>query len=83
MVNSFVENSKLFFPERLMKSLKAGLDAGGEAGPVHSAGIKVVDNTSWPLIDLRIDWSDNDPIDELNKLWKAYEPQCKIINQEH
>ena len=77
MINSFVENSNLFFPERLMISLKAGLDAGGEAGPVHSAGIKVVDDTSWPLIDLRIDWSDNDPINELYKLWKAYEPQMQ------
>jgi uncharacterized Ntn-hydrolase superfamily protein len=75
MVDSFKNNSNLFFPERLMLSLKAGLTAGGEEGPIHSAGIKVVDDTAWPLIDLRIDWSDNDPIEELYKLWKAYEPQ--------
>jgi uncharacterized Ntn-hydrolase superfamily protein len=75
MVDSFKDNSNLFFPERLMLSLKAGLTAGGEEGSIHSAGIKVVDDTAWPLIDLRIDWSDNDPIEELYKLWKAYEPQ--------
>ena len=75
MVDSFKNNSNLFFPERLMLSLKAGLTAGGEEGSIHSAGIKVVDDTSWPLIDLRIDWSDNDPIEELYKLWKAYETQ--------
>jgi uncharacterized Ntn-hydrolase superfamily protein len=75
MVKSFNDNSNLFFPERLMLSLKAGLITGGEEGPVHSAGIKVVSDTSWPLIDLRIDWSDNDPIEELYKLWKTYEPQ--------
>tara|TARA_Y100000741_G_scaffold257020_1_gene198169 strand:- start:832 stop:1509 length:678 start_codon:yes stop_codon:yes gene_type:complete len=75
MVDSFKNNSNLFFPERLMLSLKAGLTAGGEEGSIHSAGIKVVDDTAWPLIDLRIDWSDNDPIEELYKLWKAYEPQ--------
>ena len=75
MVDSFKNNSNLFFPERLMLSLKAGLTAGGEEGSIHSAGIKVADDTAWPLIDLRIDWSDNDPIEELYKLWKAYEPQ--------
>ena len=75
MVESFNDNSNLFFPERLMLSLKAGLISGGEEGPVHSAGIKVAGDTSWPLIDLRIDWSDNNPIKELYKLWKAYEPQ--------
>ena len=73
--NYIKNNSNLFFPERLMLSLKAGLTAGGEEGSIHSAGIKVADDTAWPLIDLRIDWSDNDPIEELYKLWKAYEPQ--------
>jgi hypothetical protein len=38
-----------------------GPAAGGEAGPVHSAGLKVADRLDWPLVDLRIDWAD-DPI---------------------
>ena len=29
------------------------------------------------IIDLRIYWSDKDPINELYKLWKAYEPQIQ------
>ena len=50
---------------------------GGEAGPVHSAAVKVVDDYSWPLVDLRIDWSEDDPIGELAALWQAYEPQMQ------
>ncbi|KGT47210.1 MULTISPECIES: DUF1028 domain-containing protein [unclassified Acinetobacter] len=62
--------------ERLMTALKAGLAAGGEAGPVHSAGLLVVDKVEWPVINLRVDWSDT-PIEDLHQLWKVYEPQVE------
>lgn len=62
--------------DRLMTTLEAGLAAGGEAGPVHSAGLKVVDRLDWPLVDLRVDWSDN-PIKDLRDLWTIYEPQMQ------
>lgn len=61
--------------ERLMTALEAGLAAGGEAGPVHSAGLKIVDKLSWPYIDLRIDWSEN-PVAELRSALRVYEPQA-------
>ena len=60
---------------RLLHSLQAGLDAEGEEGDVHSAGLLVVDKMSFPLVDLRVDWDDGDPIATLTELWKAYEPQ--------
>lgn len=60
--------------ERLMRALEAGLRAGGEAGPVHSAGLKVADRLSWPLVDLRIDWAD-DPVGMLRAAWDVYAPQ--------
>lgn len=63
--------------ERLMLALKAGYAAGGEAGEVHSAGLLVMDKVTWPVVDLRVDWSENDPIDELYRLWKYYEPQVE------
>ena len=59
---------------RLLDALQAGERAGGEAGDVHSAGLLVVDKLEWPIIDLRVDWSDQ-PIPELIALWKIYEPQ--------
>lgn len=60
--------------ERLMLALEAGLRAGGEAGPVHSAGLKVADRLSWPLVDLRIDWAE-DPVGMLRAAWEVYAPQ--------
>lgn len=62
--------------ERLLHALQAGLAAGGEAGPVHSAGLLVVDKLEWPVINLRVDWSDT-PIEDLYQLWKVYEPQVE------
>ena len=59
---------------RLRDALQAGIDAGGEAGPVHSANLIVAHAQSWPLVDLRIDW-DDDPVGRLAELWRAYEPE--------
>jgi uncharacterized Ntn-hydrolase superfamily protein len=66
--------------ERLMQALEAGLAAGGEAGPVHSAGLKVADRLDWPLIDLRIDWAE-DPIGMLRAAWEVYAPQMAAYVQ--
>lgn len=73
MVEAFT-GAKGHLGERLMLALEAGLKAGGEAGPVHSAGLKVADRLSWPLVDLRIDWAD-DPIGMLRAAWDTYAPQ--------
>ncbi len=66
--------------DRLMAALEAGLAAGGEAGPVHSAGLKVADRLSWPLVDLRSDWSDS-PIADLRTAWQVYRPQMAAYVQ--
>lgn len=62
-------------PDRLVKSLAAGLAAGGEAGPVRSAALKVVGDVSWAIVDLRVDWHEACPIYALDQLWQAYRPQ--------
>ncbi len=61
--------------DRLLLGLEAGIVAGGEMGPVHSAGLLVVHEQSWPLVDLRIDWSDDNPIRPLKRLWEDFQPQ--------
>lgn len=66
--------------DRLMAALEAGLAAGGEEGPVHSAGLKLADTLSWPLADLRIDWAD-DPIGMLRAAWQTYRPQMAAYVQ--
>lgn len=67
--------------DRLMAALQAGLAAGGEAGPVHSAGLKIADRLSWPLVDLRIDWSESGPIEALAQAWDVYRPQMMAYVQ--
>ncbi|WP_054688107.1 DUF1028 domain-containing protein [Pantoea stewartii] len=62
---------------RLLAALQAGVAAGGEAGPLHSAALKLVDDYPWPLVDLRIDWTGHDPVGQLTQLWLAYEPQME------
>lgn len=60
--------------ERLLAGLEAGLAAGGEAGPLHSAGLSVVRNVPWPVTDLRVDWSET-PIEDLAELLAIWLPQ--------
>jgi uncharacterized Ntn-hydrolase superfamily protein len=76
MVNAF-ETATGELTSRLIDALAAGLAAGGEAGPLHSAAVKVVDDYTWPLVDLRVDWADEHPIEALRALWVAYEPQME------
>ena len=41
---------------------------------MHSAGLLVVDTVPWPVADLRVDWREEDPIEELARLWQRWEP---------
>lgn len=61
--------------DRLIAAMRAAVAAGGEEGPVHSAGMKLVDKVSWPVADLRVDWSEDCPIERLAALWELYKPQ--------
>lgn len=67
--------------DRLLGALQAGLEAGGEAGPVHSAGMKLVDAVSWPVADLRCDWTEDCPIRQLGVAWEIYKPQLDAYIQ--
>jgi len=74
MVAAFASSPDRHLGDRLIAALEAGLDAGGEEGPVRSAGLVVCDTQSWPLADLRVDW-DDEPIERLAQLWQLYRPQ--------
>jgi len=63
--------------DRLLAAMHAAMAAGGEAGPVHSAALKIAGELTWPLVDLRVDWADSDPIGVLDGLWQAYRPQMQ------
>lgn len=74
MVEAF-EQADGGLPDRLLAAMHAAMAAGGEAGPVHSAAMSVVSDLVWPVVDLRVDWAEENPIGELDNLWRAYAPQ--------
>ena len=67
--------------DRLIAAMRAGVAAGGEAGPVHSAGMRLVDKVDWPVADLRVDWTDDCPIEGIARLWELYKPQLAAYVQ--
>ena len=75
------ESSTGHLGDRLIAAMRAGVAAGGEAGPVHSAGLRLVDKVSWPVADLRCDWTEDCPIEALASLWDIYKPQLAAYVQ--
>ena len=75
MTDAFAANADQHLAERLLRSLEAGLASGGEEGPVHSAALIVYHEQEFPLVNLRVDWDDENPIKVLRRLWEDYKPQ--------
>jgi uncharacterized Ntn-hydrolase superfamily protein len=77
MVGAFETSSSEHVGDRLLAALRAGRDAGGEEGPVRSCGLIVVDRVPWYVTDLRVDWSEGDPVEDLASLWDLWQPQAE------
>ena len=74
--------------DRIVAALRAGRDAGGGLERMRSAGLRLVRDVSWPVADLRVDWTDGDPVEELAALWARYAPQldafvARALDPEH
>ena len=80
IVDGFLSSSG-HIGDRLIAAMRVGLAAGGEAGPVHSAGMKIVDKVNWPVADLRCDWTEDCPIDNIATAWNIYKPQLDAYVQ--
>jgi len=76
MARIFERDPALPLAERLVQGLEAGLAAGGELKPVMSAALLVVHEQEFPLVDLRVDWTDA-PIATLRRLWTEYAPMVE------
>lgn len=74
MLTGYADSPSAVFEGRLLDGLRAAQAAGGEAGPVHSAGLVVVEDVPWAVTDLRVDYAD-DPIEDLAQLWQVWQPQ--------
>ncbi|MBS7538923.1 DUF1028 domain-containing protein [Ancylobacter lacus] len=75
MVAAFEAEPEAHLGARILAAMQAAVAAGGEEGPVHSAGMLLVDTVGWPVADLRVDWTEGDPIAELAALWALWQPQ--------
>ena len=81
MVAAYEEASSMAFVERLLAAVDAGVAAGGETKPIMSGALLVAHEQSWPLVDLRIDWSEA-PHKALRSLWEFYKPhQERFVKQ--
>jgi uncharacterized Ntn-hydrolase superfamily protein len=60
--------------DRILAALRTAVAEGG-TGPVRAAGLVIAEHEPWPLADLRIDWTDGDPVAELDHLWHLWRPQ--------
>lgn len=77
MVAAFEAGVELALGDRLIGAMRAAVKAGGEEGPVHSIGMLLVREVAWPVADLRIDWSDGDPIEDLDRLWQRWKGEME------
>lgn len=60
--------------DRLMQALEAGQNAGGDRRGRQSAGIRVVAEEEYPLVNLRVD-DHYDPISELRRVFGVYQAE--------
>ena len=74
LLNGYAASDSAALEDRLLDGLRAALAAGGEEGPVHSAGLVVVEDVPWSVTDLRVDWA-ADPVNDLVDLWQVWKSQ--------
>jgi uncharacterized Ntn-hydrolase superfamily protein len=74
MIDAYQASAAATFEERLLAGFLGGLAAGGEEGPVRSAGLAVVEGAAWRVTDLRVDDA-GDPAAELSRLLALWLPQ--------
>jgi uncharacterized Ntn-hydrolase superfamily protein len=56
IVAAFEESGAEDLGDRVMEAMLAGLSAGGEAGPIRSAGLLISGEVPWPIADLWQVW---------------------------
>ena len=76
IIAAFEDSASEEIGDRVLEAMAAGLAAGGEAGPIHSAGLLISGEVVWPIADLRVDWHEA-PIAALSDLWQLWKPQME------
>lgn len=78
MADAYEHSAADLFPERLMRALEAGQQAGGDKRGRQSAALKVAHTEDYPLVDLRVD-DHAEPVAELRRLWGLYQDQLASV----
>jgi uncharacterized Ntn-hydrolase superfamily protein len=73
MEQAFLASESEDLEERLMRSIEAGRDAGGQQGGQRSAALLVFDRKTFSRVDLRVDIHD-EPVAELRRVFEVYRP---------
>jgi uncharacterized Ntn-hydrolase superfamily protein len=80
MEEGYYRSPNATFEERLMQSLEAGRDAGGQHGGQQSAAVLVYAERKYPYLDLRVDLHD-EPIGELRRIRETYSIEVDYLWQ--
>ena len=72
MARAFEVSADEELPERLLRALEAGQEAGGDRRGRQSAGIHVVHTEEYPYCDLRVD-DHPEPIPELRRVFELFQ----------
>ena len=75
MIAAWQAEPQAHIGDRVLAAMRAAVAQGGEAGPIHSAGMLIVRDEAWPVADLRVDWHETDPIGALDALWRRWQPE--------
>lgn len=77
MVSSFERGQGEHLADRLLGALNSGVDEGGEIGQLRSSALLVSHLEPWPRINLRVDWSQDNPVEDLAGVWERYRPDTE------
>jgi len=72
MARAFEVSADEELPERLLRALEAGQEAGGDRRGRQSAGIQIVHTEEYPYCDLRVD-DHADPVPELRRVFAVFQ----------
>ncbi len=73
MEEAFLGSSDEDLEERLLRSIEAGRDAGGQPEGQRSAALVVYDRKDFARVDLRVDLHE-EPVGELRRIFEIYRP---------
>jgi uncharacterized Ntn-hydrolase superfamily protein len=79
MAEAFRRHAEAELEDRLLLSLEAGRDAGGQHGGQRSAALLVYDDRPFAHVDLRVDVH-GEPIGELRRVFDVYRPAIPYYN---